>query len=287
MVAAAATLDHVGYVAADLGALRAELQQLGFAPTEPRELLGVDGVTGVARPLGQRSCHVVLGRGYIELTSVDTPSPTHHLATWLARGAGLHILALGSDAIADEQARCAAAGLAVTAPARATRRIEYGERHGDARFEWFMFAPQETPEGLLCYAHNQTPELVYQASVQQHPNGAAALTEVVLLCADLGAARARWQRLLGVAPQAGSHELRFELGGGDVTLCDVHGCEARFGALAPDPAAGDRFVASVVSVRDLDACEGVLRGAGIEPLRSGAQRIVPLHRAGGSLLVFR
>ncbi len=287
MVAVAATLDHVGYVAADLGALRAELLQLGFAPTETRELLGVDAATGAARPLGQRSCHVVLGRGYIELTSVDTPSPTHHLATWLARGAGLHILALGSDAIADEQARCAAAGLAVTAPARATRRIEYGERHGDARFEWFMFAPQETPEGLLCYAHNQTPELVYQASVQQHRNGAEALTEVVLLCADLGAARARWQRLLGVAPQPGSHELRFELGGGDLTLCDVAGCEARFGALAPDPAAGERFVASVVSVRDLGACEQLLRAAGVESERRGTQRIVPLREAGGALLVFR
>lgn len=272
MAASAATLDHVGYVAADLGALRAELQRLGFAPTEPRELLGVDAATGVARPLGQRSCHVVLGRGYIELTSVDNPSPTHHLATWLARGAGLHILALGSESIAQEQARCAAARLAVTAPAHASRRIEYGERHGDARFEWFMFAPRETPEGLLCYAHNQTPELVYQPSVQQHPNGAEALTEVVLLCADLGAARARWQRLLGVAPQGGSHELRFELGGGDVTLCDVSGCRARFGALAPDTASGDRFVASVVSVRDLGAC---------------AQRIVPLHAAGGALLVFR
>jgi hypothetical protein len=286
MAGVAATLDHVGYVAADLAALRAEMLQLGFAPTEPRELLGVDAATGEARPLGQRSCHVVLGRGYIELTAVDAPAPAHHLATWLARGAGLHILALGSDAIAVEQARCAAAGLAVTAPARASRRIEYGELHGDARFEWFMFAPRETPEGLLCYAHNQTPDLVYQPSVQAHQNGAQALTEVVLLCADLGAARARWQRLLGVAPQSGSHELRFELGGGDVTLCDVDGCAARFGALAPDLAAGERFVASVVSVRDPAACEHVLQTAGVEPERRGAQLIVPLHRAGGALLVF-
>jgi hypothetical protein len=287
MAPATTTLDHVGYVAADLDALRAELLQLGFAPTEPRELLGIDAATGASRPLGQRSCHVVLGRGYIELTSVDTPAPTHHLATWLARGAGLHILALGSDAIAEEQARCAAAGLAVTAPARASRRIDYGERHGDARFEWFMFAPRETPEGLLCYAHNQTPELVYQPSVQQHPNGAEALTEVVLLCEDLVAARFRWQRLLGVAPHLGLHELRFELGGGDVTLCDMAGCQARFGALAPDSASRDRFVASVVSVRDPDACEHVLRAAGVEPARRGAQRIVPLRKAGGALLVFR
>ncbi len=280
------TLDHVGYVAPELDALRAEMLRLGFAPTEPRDLLAVDAATGASRSLGQRSCHTVFERGYIELTAVDAPSPSHHLATWLARGAGLHILALGSEQIGAEQARCAAAGLAVTPPAKATRAIEYGARHGDARFEWFMFAPHEAPEGLLCYAHNLTPELVYQSSVQQHPNGALTLTEVVVRCADLPAAAARWQRLLGVAPQPTIGGARFELGGGAVTLCDAACCSERFGPLAPDPAQADRFAATVVQVRDLAHCERLLREAGVEPLRRHGHLVVPLSAAGGALLVF-
>ncbi len=281
------TLDHVGYVAPALDALRAEMLRLGFAPTEPRELLAVDAATGVSRSLGQSSCHAVFERGYIELTAVDAPSPSHHLATWLARGAGLHILALGSEQIGAEQGRCAAVGLAVTPPAQATRRIEYGARHGDALFEWFMLAPPETPEGLLCYAHNLTPELVYQPSVQRHPNGALALTEVVVRCADLAPAAARWQRLLGSAPHRAAGSARFELGGGAVTLCDAAGCLERFGPLAPDPALGDRFAATVVQVRDLPACERLLREAGVEPLQRQGQLLVRLQAAGGALLAFR
>ncbi len=286
MSAAAPTLDHVGYVATALDALRGEMLRLGFAPTEPRELLALDAATGASRSLGQRSCHAVFERGYIELTAVDAPSPSHHLATWLARGAGLHILALGSEQIGAEQARCAAAGLAVTPPAQATRRIEYGARHGDARFEWFMFAPPETPAGLLCYAHNLTPELVYQPTVQRHPNGALALTEVVVRCADLAAAAARWQRLLGSAPRHAAGSARFELGGGAVTLCDAAGCLERFGPLAPDPELGERFAATVVQVRDLAHCERLLRQAGVEPLRRPGQLVVPLQAAGRALLVF-
>jgi hypothetical protein len=284
--AATPSLDHVGYVTHSLDALRDEMLRLGFAPTEPRELLAVDAATGVPRRLGQRSCHAVFERGYIELTSVDTPSPSHHLATWLARGAGLHILALGSERIATEQARCTAAGLDVTAPAQASRRIEYGERHGDARFEWFMFAPGESPEGLLCYAHNLTPELVYQPSVQRHPNGALALGEVVVRCADLPTAVAHWRRRLGFAPRVAAAGARFELGGGAVTLCDAARCAERFGPLAPAAPIDDGFAATVVQVRDLDHCERLLRNAGVDPLRRSGQLVVRLQSAGGALLVF-
>jgi hypothetical protein len=279
-------LDHVGYVAHALTALRDEMLQLGFAPTEPRELLAIDASTRAPRPLGQRSCHAVFERGYIELTSVDAPSPSHHLATWLARGAGLHILALGSERIAAEQARCAAAGLDVTAPAQATRRIEYGERHGDARFEWFMFAPGESPEGLLCYAHNLTPELVYQPSVQRHPNGALELCEVVVRCADLPTAAGHWQRRLGFAPHLAAGGARFELGGGAVTLCDAARCVERFGPLATAVPGDDRFAGAVVRVRDLDHCERLLREAGVDPLRRSGRLVVRLQSAGGALLVF-
>ena len=192
------SLDHVGFVAPQLAPLRASMRALGFTLTEPRELRRTDPVTGASVSLQQWSCHAVFEQGYVELTAVENDDPGHHLAAYLQRGAGLHILALGSARIGAEHARCAAAGIATTAPARATRRIEYGERHGDAAFEWFMFAPAEAPEGLVCYAHNLTPELVYQRSVQQHANGAVALEEVVVTVPQPPAAAARYERLLGL-----------------------------------------------------------------------------------------
>jgi hypothetical protein len=283
-IASPPSLDHVGYVGRSLEALRAGMERLGFATTEPRDLMGVDDATGRAMPLRQRSCHAVFERGYVELSAVETDDPRHHLAVYRQRGDGLHILALGSAAIAAEHARCVAAGIGATALAQAARRIEYGERHGEARFEWFMFKPDESPDGLVCYAANLTPELVYQRSVMAHPNGACGLAEVCLLTDEVSAGAARYARLLGFAGRehAGQHE--FALDGGRLSILDARGFESRFG-VSPSGAPG-RFAATVVSVRDAAACERLLRERGVIAWRSGMLLVTRFAAGGNTLLAF-
>lgn len=278
------SLDHVGYVARSLDALREGMQRLGFGTTEPRELMGVDPATGAAVSLRQRSCHAVFERGYVELSAVETDDPQHHLAAYRRRGDGLHIVALGSGAIAVEHARCVAAGIRTTPPARATRRIEYGERHGEARFEWFMFAPDESPEGLVCYAANLTPELVYQRSVMGHANGALALAEVCLLADDVGVSSARYARLLGLAAREypGRHE--FALDGGCFSIVDAQGFARRFGV--PPGAAAGRFAAAVIQVADPARCEALLRDRGIATWRSEGLLVTGFGAGGDTLLAF-
>ena len=98
-------------------------------------------------PIGQSSAHVVFESGYVELTQIDSASRDHHLAPWVGRHFGLHILALGVDDITAAHERCRSAGVPVRDPARASRAVEYGSRHGEARFEWFMLEPAASPEG--------------------------------------------------------------------------------------------------------------------------------------------
>lgn len=195
-------LDHVGVVARDLGQLVRSFSRLGFHLTEPRALMGRDPHTGALRSLGQSSCHAVFGRGYLELSAVETDDPRHHLAAWLPRGPGLWILALGDQDLAARQAWCREAGLDPLALSLAVRDIRYGSRPGEARFEWFMLDADHTPEGLVCFVHNLTPERVYQPEVQQHPNGAGALTAVTLRVGDLQEWTERYRRLLGAEPVA-------------------------------------------------------------------------------------
>jgi hypothetical protein len=45
-----------------------------------------------------------------------------------------------------------------------------------------FFPPEMMPEGLLQIAQHDTPELVFQPKYMLHPNGAVALTELVLCC---------------------------------------------------------------------------------------------------------
>jgi Glyoxalase-like domain len=192
------SLDHLGVVSAQRNSLRHIYLRLGFDVTEPEELLASDS-QGRRSSLGQSSCHAVMHQGYIELSEVYSGDPAHHLAAYLQRGPGLLILALGTDDIGSAYRQCQSAGLACSEVRWATRPISYGERHGAARFEWFMVDAQHAPDGLVCVVRNHTPELVYQRQVMQHPNGAVALRGLVVACRDVDAAADRYARITGAA----------------------------------------------------------------------------------------
>lgn len=281
------SLDHVGFVARDMLAMRAAWQRLGFQPTEPRLLMAGRRGTPEYRSLEQQSCHVVLEHGYVELSAVLTDSPAHHLAAWSGRGAGLHILALGTD---DADATCAACirqGLPVTMPADATRRIDYGERHGDARFRWFMLQPQAAPEGLVCFVHNQTPELVFQPAATTQPNGARALVEVCISTSEFPAALSRWSMLLGAPPDEGRvGDARWVLdGGGSLWLADTDALGARFGTAA-SAVPPDRFAAVGLTVDSIARTQESLAQAGIAARPHAGSLLLPPAVAGGALLRF-
>lgn len=219
-----ASLDHVGLVGRSLEPLLAAARRLGFAPTLPKPLMGRDPVTGETRPLGQSSAHLVFGSGYVELSAVHSTSPDHHLAHWLRRHEGLLILALGVDDIEAAHARCQAASLPVTAVADACRAIEYGDRHGEARFQWFMLAPQASPEGLVCCVRNLTPDLVFQPAVQAHPNGVIGLAGVYVAAGEPAPVLSRLAAVTGATP-AGD---RLDLRGGWLRVMTPAALEARF-----------------------------------------------------------
>lgn len=205
-------LDHVGFTGGALEAMRAEWQSLGFCPTEPEELRAVDR-DGTSKSLGQRSCHIVLQQGYIELTEIVSPSPQHHLAPWLAKGAGLQILAFGVDDIASwHEIR---GGASFSPVMTATRHVAYGDRHGEARFLWCMREPRETPWALECVVEHLTPELVHQGAVEQHPNGASALVGVTLQCPEPDVAARQFASLYGLGPSS------IRCAGGVVAHCTI------------------------------------------------------------------
>jgi hypothetical protein len=175
-------IDHVGFVSADLAALREAFMRLGFNLTEAKPLFGRDG-DGNDVPLGQLSCHAVFERGYIELTAPTGENPDNHLYPYLSRYSGLHILALASDDTAVAHGELQAAGLVAPASVvnTASRKIAYGSRHGEAGFRWFMLDPERFTEGLVCVVEHRTPDLVYQREVQDHPNTAQALVGSTLV----------------------------------------------------------------------------------------------------------
>lgn len=189
-------LDHLGFAVRQMEPLLTLFRRLGFSPTEARELQRVDE-DGRPAPLGQVSAHLVFADTYVELSAVPDPASGNHLEPFLDRYQGLHILALRSADLDAARRSCSAAGLHPTEVQQASREIEYGDRHGEARFRWWMLPAAELSDGLLCHVQNQTPELVYQSAVQAHPNSAVAVTGVIISAPDTLAATRRWSSALG------------------------------------------------------------------------------------------
>jgi hypothetical protein len=210
-------LDHLGFAVRQIEPLLALFRRLGFAPTQPRELKRLND-RGQLEALGQISAHLVFEDTYIELSGVPDPAAGNHLERFLDRYEGLHILALRGADLDQARRRCLAAGLNPTDVQLAGRRIEYGNRHGEARFRWWMLPADDMPDGLVCHVDNLTPELVYQAAVQRHPNGALAISAVIVNTPDVPFATRRWQSALGIASVA---DARFALGNAGIQLCDL------------------------------------------------------------------
>jgi hypothetical protein len=288
----APSLDHVGFVGADLGRLVEAMQRLGFATTPPKALMRTDPANGAAVSLHQQSCHAVFAQGYLEFSAVLTDDPAHHLAAYRARGEGLHIVALGSADPDADWRRCTDAGLPCSLPAGASRRIDYGTRHGDARFRWFMLQPAASPEGLLCLVRNESPGLVFQPEVSRHPNGAEALCEVVVHASDPPAIAARLAITTGIDPRpsgtGAGDALQFVLdGGAALTLLSPRALHERFGAEAAAHTPPDRFAALQVRVRELRETAARLTQAGVAFARRGPELVVAPASACGAILAFR
>lgn len=191
------SLDHVGIVGSSIDELRREWLDRGFFVTEPEELMALDPVTGHRVSLGQHSCHIIFERGYIELTSVNAVTPKHHLYPWIRDDASLAIIAIGADDIEAVHSRVARIDVSVGSIAKASRPIHYGTRRGDALFSWFALGAPSTPEALVCFVRNERPELIYQAEVQQHSNGARALESVVICSNQPESVAARYSTYTG------------------------------------------------------------------------------------------
>ena len=208
----------------------------------------------------------MFGTTYLELTEVERDAPNHHLAPWLHAGAGMHILAFGSVALERVHAAASRAGLMPSAIAHAARFVDYGTRHGDAQFDWFMLPSAATPEGLVCVVRHKTRELVFQPEVQTHDNGALDIREVILSAVHWQQTCDRYAVLLGLSPIVTSVETaQFVLPGATLTIMSPIALRARYPLASvdwPRDAIAGLRIATSSGARDLRP----MRLAGSGPL---------------------
>jgi hypothetical protein len=202
-------LDHVGVVTRDLAALATQYERLGFT------------LTPFARQSDGRIANrcAMLHRSYIELLAVVDPNAgSATLDRFLARYAGIHILAFSMNDPHATLARLRRAGIDARSVSHLERAIDDTEPAGPrARFALIQLPDQ--PEGRINLVQHLTRETLWQERFLRHPNNVTTLSEVVMAVAEPAEAAARFSRLVGCAvipdPVGG---FALELAGGRVRL---------------------------------------------------------------------
>jgi len=276
-------IDHVGLVGRDVAVMQTSFERLGFITTPPKLLMQADPKTGERHSLQQLCSHAVLEQGYVELSTLEAGGLEHPVAVYVRRQQGLEILAFASSDIEADAERCRAAGLEPSAVSVATRDVAYGARRGAAQFHWFTLAARSAPEGLVCFVHNHTPELVFQSEVMGHPNTASAITGATIVSSDPAHSAQLYRTLLQEDPQGEGEDLRFEWGAQRIRITTRH----RF--VADYPGAGVRKTPCLagfeVTVHDIASTAGYLARARVrfQPRADGGLWVGPRSACGAAL----
>ncbi len=260
------TLDHLGWICADLAPAATNWERLGFTLTRVSPQMGFTGPGGALEPWASANRCAVFETGYLELIGLVDPKRHNPWKSYLARGDGPHIAAFRVGAADDAYPPLAARVDGFDLPVQRWRMAPLGVTDDggetEMRFRNIFSRDDAWPEGRFIVIEHQTPDALWQPDLQVHANGAEALVEAVFSAPDPGPTTERLERLLDrpATSVSGGRQIT-AAGGGRVTVLATPAFAHRFpGATAPErPAVG----AAVVKVSSLDAVVGLAARAGV------------------------
>jgi hypothetical protein len=131
-----------------------------------------------------------------------------------------------------------------------------------------------------------TPELVWRPEWQTHPNGARAITRVVVATADPRRTAVLFRDLFGDVVADRDGRLLMSTGTAQVEFAPPNMIAAEFGPAAAEPAGRGEYLAvlgiKVRSLREAGQCLHAIPGLHVEPQRL----VVPAAAAFNTTIVF-
>jgi len=197
---------------------------------------------------------------------------------------GLVFKTADADSVHDQ---AAAAGLPILPVQSFSRPVELDGGTQDARFRTTRLDPAQVAMGRVYFCEHQTPDLVWRPEWQTHPNGACAITRVVVATADPQRTARLFRGLFGddaLADRGGRQVIN--AGTAQVQIATPDAVSAEFSEAAADPAGRTEYmVALEMRVRSLPEAEQCLRsvtGLRVEPHRL----VVPADAAFNTVIAF-
>ncbi|WP_158295489.1 VOC family protein [Crenalkalicoccus roseus] len=240
--------------------------------------------------LGSANHLAIFGRDYLELLGTDVPGGALRpdLAGYPVGLNGLVFLARGAEALQQAQQ---ARGVPVQGVVNFFRPVEFPDgTRADARFNVVRLDPAAAFDGRMYWCEHLTPENVWRAEWQDHPNGATGIARVLLSVRDPARQAALFTRIFGPGHLAEGPGGRRILKAGDavVEFAPHAAVREELGAAAPDPAErGDHMVLVGLRVRDLARTAEVLRANGVAGVEEKDGRLrVPASEAMNATIDF-
>ena len=274
-------LDHVAVATDNLDRAEAAYRRLGFNLTRRSSHSGADG------PWGTGNHCAMLREGYFELIGITDPALHHeHLKTALARYTGLHLVALGtcdSDRTHDDvQAR----GVMIKVPYDIARQVPFGDVTRQGRFRITEIEQAWFPEADLFFCQHETPVVLWQPDLLEHPNGVTSLAGVTIVSAEAQETARRIALVTGVDGKAFGDGYQFNLSRGTIDVVSETSIAERFpGVVSPIlPWVG----AVTFTVSDIGLVQDLARRSGFTVDRHGDGSVwAEPEYAEGSIVVFR
>jgi hypothetical protein len=220
--------------------------------------------------LGSANHLAMFATDYLELLGFGEGGATRlEIARFPAGLNGLVFKTADGDLVHRE---AAAAALPVLPVQSFSRPVALGGATRDARFRTTRLDPDKIAMGRVYFCEHLTPDLVWRPEWQTHPNGACAISRVVVATSDPRRSAKLFGDLFGgdvVAERDG----RWVMGAGSalVELAPPNTIAAEFGEAAADPAGRPEYMAALeIKVRSLREAGRLLQansGVRVEPRR--------------------
>ena len=233
--------------------------------------------------LGSSNHLAIFATDYLELLGFGTGSGRPEIQPFPI---GLNGLVFKADDAERIYRHALAAGLPIQPVQSFSRPVTIAGETRDACFRTTHLDPKEVPMGRVYFCEHLTPELVWRPEWQAHPNGARAITRVVVVTPEPQRTAALFHALFGSASTADDGRLIVVAGAGRVELAPPAALVVEFGDAAADPAGRSEYLAAaaykVTSLPEIARLLSPIAGLRVEDRRV----VVPAAAAFNTTLVF-
>jgi catechol 2,3-dioxygenase-like lactoylglutathione lyase family enzyme len=277
-------IDHLVLCVRDLERVRAFYARLGFTLT-PR----AQHPFGTANHLAQFQGNFLEVLAVADPARIPPPAPGQFSfgafnAAFLERFEGMSMLVFASDDARRDQVAFAARGLDTYAPFDFQRLAKLPDgSEVTVGFSLAFATHAAMPNAAFFTCQQHAPQYFWKPEYQRHPNGARAVTEVVMVADAPARFRDFFARLLepGAVTEADGG-LRLATPEGAISILTP----ARFAERYPDSMlqavpTGPHFAAYRVAVANLESAEAILRKNDVPHRRTDARLLIAPHDAFG------